>query len=225
MFTQTTTSRKGVVRLLNITLKMADNLEFGEKCGAMDTNQCKFPSNLDILKAHDNLDGLLQQLVAMESPPQNKLGKSLIAKIILWNRSKAEDVSNILVEDCLKIERENIDEELLPIASREIFRLRFTDQWQESRSVLLNKSMYEALRKFMGMAERPSKYVFVSPDDLLSPFDGEEAMREAARDAGVADASLFTSTALRYALTSIPSADDYDDIYTYLENKEGVSRY
>ena len=181
-----------------------------------------FPLFTELKQLSLYLDNIIRSIEAKSESVADykRLTNALLAKIILFNRKRPKEVSelkwvtfdNALLSHTLPPNPDlytNLDE-VSKFLVKSMFRMEFVGKRALKTAALLTPDMLAGMKKLRAMKSKfvnaRQTYIFARPGLSAQPYNGGQALVEAARDSGVAEPKKFLTTGLRKHLATMSQA-------------------
>ena len=179
-----------------------------------------FPLFNELKEVSMYLDKVIREASSDSLEDYKRLCNSLLAKIILFNRKRPREVSQLkwsLFDQALLAHNlppnpdlyDNLDD-VSKFLVKKMFRIEFLGKRTVKTAALLTPSMLEALKRLRRMRTNhvhpEQTLIFARPGMSNNPYNGGSALKEAARDAGASNPQMFLTTGLRKHLATMSQA-------------------
>ena len=162
---------------------------------SQESQNTDMPCMQDVVTVHNYLDNELTVLNEISTMSYLRLGKALLAKMILFTGSQPSQIAGILMSDYLQM-KQILASELAGLLDGSFFEIaagKFQSGLQ--RNVVVTQEMKAAMDALVAIGHEVLKnkpmFVFSSLADSMTPLDGKQALMKAAKDAGVEKWQLF----------------------------------
>ena len=181
-----------------------------------------FPLFTELKQLSLFLDNVIRKIESNSDSASDykRLCNALLAKIILFNRKRPKEVSelkwvtfdNALLSHSMPPNPDlytNLDE-VSKFLVKSMFRMEFVGKRALKTAALLTPDMLAGMKKLRVMKKKfvndNQTYIFARPGLSAQPYNGGQALTDAARDCGLADPKKFLTTGLRKHLATMSQA-------------------